>query len=294
MKQKKQQRPLQWHPAFYADLQIELDSEKQNLIYENEHQLGTKPLEIDVLIIKNKAEEPIFKNIGRIFQRYNIIEYKSPDDYVSISDYYKVYAYVYLYKSEHNIPRREMTITFACSRYPVKLMQYLKREKACEICKMDDGIYHIIGTDIPVQLISIHQLSREKNLWLRSIGGKLSGWKEAEELIREYKEHKWDKRYRSVMDLIVRVNRELFMEVKEMCQALEELMADEMEAMRESGWREGEKYGWESGKKCGTQEGMNRFARLSILLLKENHQEQLLKASEDAVYREELFKKYNI
>ena len=39
-----------------------------------------------------------------------------------------------------------------------------------------------------------------------------------------------------------------------MCQALEELMADEMEAMRKSGWREGEKYGWESGEKCGTQE----------------------------------------
>ena len=105
-------------------------------------------------------------------------------------------------------------------------------------------------------------------------------------LIREYKEHKWDKRYRSVMDLIVRVNRELFMEVKEMCQALEELMADEMEAMKKSGWREGEKY--------GRQKGMDRFARLSILLLKENHQEQLLKASEDEAYREELFKKYHI
>ena len=96
------------------------------------------------------------------------------------------------------------------------------------------------------------------------------------------------------MDLIVRVNRELFMEVKEMCQALEELMADEMEAMKKSGWREGEKYGRESGEKCGTQEGMNRFAKLSILLLKENHQEQLLKASEDEAYREELFKKYHI
>lgn len=67
-----------------------------------------------------------------------------------------------------------------------------------------------------------------------------------------------------------------------MCQALEELMADEMEAMKKSGWREGEKY--------GRQKGMDRFARLSILLLKENHQEQLLKASEDEAYREELFK----
>ena len=38
----------QWHPAFFADIQIELESEKENLIFENEHQLGTKPMEIDV------------------------------------------------------------------------------------------------------------------------------------------------------------------------------------------------------------------------------------------------------
>lgn len=32
--------------------------------------------------------------------------------------------------------------------------------------------------------------------------------------------------------MIVRVNRERFLEVKKMCQALEELMADELEDMR--------------------------------------------------------------
>ena len=34
---------LQWHPAFYAGLQIELEAEADRLIFENEHQLGTKP-----------------------------------------------------------------------------------------------------------------------------------------------------------------------------------------------------------------------------------------------------------
>ena len=51
MEQEKVQRPLQWHPVFYADLQIELEAVKENLIRENEHQLGTKPMAIDVLII---------------------------------------------------------------------------------------------------------------------------------------------------------------------------------------------------------------------------------------------------
>ena len=156
----------------------------------------------------------------------------------------------------------------------------------------------------------LHQLNRKKNLWLRSIGGRLSGWQEAEELIQEYKKHKKDERYRSVMDLIVRVNCDLFLEVKHMCQALEELMADELEAMRQSGWAEGEKYGWSKGEKygrsegekhgwsegekMGRREGIHSFAELSKILLQQNRQKDLLRALEDEKYLEQLFQEYRI
>lgn len=86
---------LQWHPAFYADIQIELEEEAGLLVFENEHQLGTKPKEIDVLIVKKEAEVPIRKNIGRIFRKYNIVEYKSPTDYLSIEICFLIWA-VYL------------------------------------------------------------------------------------------------------------------------------------------------------------------------------------------------------
>ena len=66
---------LQWHPAFFADIQIELQEDADSLIFENEHQLGTKPMEIDVLVIKKEDGKMIHKNIGRIFRKHNIIEY---------------------------------------------------------------------------------------------------------------------------------------------------------------------------------------------------------------------------
>ncbi len=50
--EKRRTHVLQWHPAFYADIQIELEAEAGLLIFENEHQLGTKPKEIDVLCKK--------------------------------------------------------------------------------------------------------------------------------------------------------------------------------------------------------------------------------------------------
>ena len=81
---------LQWHPAFYAGLQIELKDEADRLIFENEHQLGTKPKEIDVLIIKKEPNYPVKKNIGRIFKTWNIIEYKSPTDYLSVKRHFLI------------------------------------------------------------------------------------------------------------------------------------------------------------------------------------------------------------
>ena len=85
---KKETDATYWHSAFYAGIQIELEDEADNLVFENEHQLSTQPMEIDVLIIKKETDRPVKKNIGRIFKKYNIIEYKSPDDSLSVDDFY--------------------------------------------------------------------------------------------------------------------------------------------------------------------------------------------------------------
>lgn len=102
-----------------------------NLIFENEHQLSTKPMAIDVLIIKKVTTSPIRKNIGRIFRKHNIIEYKSPDDYLSIDDFYKVYGYTCFYKYDTStideIKITDVTITFVSEGYPRKLIVHLKK-----------------------------------------------------------------------------------------------------------------------------------------------------------------------
>ena len=44
---------LQWHPVFFAGIQIELKDEADNLIFEQEHPLGTKPI-MDIIVTSNK------------------------------------------------------------------------------------------------------------------------------------------------------------------------------------------------------------------------------------------------
>ena len=62
---KKPKGKLPWHSAFFAGIQIEFEKEAEKLTFENEHQLGTDPMRIDVLIIKKHTEERIQKNKGK-------------------------------------------------------------------------------------------------------------------------------------------------------------------------------------------------------------------------------------
>lgn len=49
----------------------------------------------------------------------------------------------------------------------------------------------------------------------------------------EYQKHKGNELYKSVMDIIVKANKELFQEESKMCQALFELFEDQLMAMAE-------------------------------------------------------------
>ena len=111
--------PLQWHPAFCSSLQIELEGEP--LEFRNEYNLTRKPLQIDVLVIKKMTTRVVKKSIGRLFRTHNIVEFKSPDDKLSINDYYKVLGYSCIYQANTErvmeIRPDEITMTFVVNHY---------------------------------------------------------------------------------------------------------------------------------------------------------------------------------
>ena len=288
--EKKRKKPLQWHPAFYAGIQIELKEEADYLTFENEHQLGTKPMEIDVLIIKKNGEISIRKNIGRIFRKYNIIEYKSPEDYLSIDDFYKVYGYCYFYKADSAgidaVKIEELTISFVCNKYPREMIRHLQRERGLVIENIEKGIYHIKGDIIPMQIIVSSRLTKKENLWLKSLTDHLKTKDIMGELLEEYKENYKNPLYESVMDIIIQANESNFKEVKNMCRALEELMRDRIEELEGLGEARGEKRGEERGK--------NRVNKLILKLSQLNRMEDIIKAAGDGEYQMQLFEEFSL
>lgn len=228
---------LQWHSAFAAAIQIELEEEIGKLFFETEHLLSKKPMQIDELIIKVKNKEKINKNIGRIFRQYNIIEYKSPEDYLSINDFYKVYGYTCFYQSDTEkvceIPPNELTITFICNHYPRKMLKHLQRFRRLEVVNKGRGIYYLTGDSIPIQLLITKELDSAENRWLQSLRTDLKGKDEIESILQSYEKKKSSKLYQAAMNVIARANWSAMKEVKAtMCEALRELMAEEFEEER--------------------------------------------------------------
>ena len=238
---------LQWHPAFGAALRITFQDEMQYLEMHEEYLLSKKPLQMDVLIIKKLQDVQIKKTIGRIFRKHNIIEYKSPDDSLSVNDFYKVYGYACIYQSNTDrikeIDPEDMTLTFVCSHYPREFLKHLERVRGMCTEYQGGGIYYLKGDPIPMQLLIAPRMSDEENYWIQSMRTDLRAGEEIRKLMREYEKHRKSKDYTAVMNLITRANWEQMEVEKKMCDALNELFAEELKEADSRGRTEGLKQG---------------------------------------------------
>lgn len=126
---------IRWHPGFYGAAELELISDQDVLEFQREYILGKEPVRMDLLIIKKLADVRIENEIGRIFKKYNVVEYKSPEDGLSIDDYYKTVGYACLYKGlgdrVNQIPAEEVTVSIFRENHPRELFEELINSGRC-------------------------------------------------------------------------------------------------------------------------------------------------------------------
>jgi hypothetical protein len=156
-----------WHIAFFEAIQMELDEYRRDLQFIYQHPLTTEPLRIDVVIIKKSRDVTIEKNIASIFRKENIVEYKSPDDYLAVKDFLKVYAYANLYAAiTPGVDFADITLTFVENRHPRKLLKYLVETRGYTAEETSPGIYLVSGDYLPIQIIESGKLPEQENMWL--------------------------------------------------------------------------------------------------------------------------------
>lgn len=247
---------VQWHSAFCAAMRLELKQDEKFLQFTNEYNLNSKPLEIDLLIVKKPEQHIIESPIGKIFRKHNILEYKSPRDELNVDTFYKVNGYACLYKSYgryvNEIKADTVTISFIRSAKPSKLLQTLKK-KGFSVENPFHGVYYINGkTYFRTQIIAVNELPGLQNIWLQSLTKEMDE-QTAKELIKQSNNltSQGDKALAdSVLAVSVKANKELFGRLKEgyhMFEVLKELMADEINCIIEETKKEVIKEGRKEG-----------------------------------------------
>ncbi|MBR1861428.1 MAG: hypothetical protein IJ796_06175, partial [Lachnospiraceae bacterium] len=205
-------------------------------------ELSKKPVRVDMLIIKKSGETHIMNKIGHIFRKHNLIEYKSPDDELSIEVFYKTVGYAGLYIEQNSRGNSsivsgeciELSLSFFRHRKPNKLFKSLKNLGA-GIEKYSDGIYYVNGIiNIPIQVVVIRELPPKEHIVLKALVKDLSD-EEARAFIKNsqgYTSPDDRNNADAVMQVSISANRELYELLQEefyMCEALMDLMKDKVE-----------------------------------------------------------------
>lgn len=230
---------IQWHPAFCAAAGLELQENIDELELIPEYNLSKEPIRIDLLIIRNYGKIGVIKNeIGHIMKKYNVIEYKSPKDSMNIDDFYKTVGYACLYKgygaSVNQIPLKELTVSLFRAAYPRELFAALERE-GHQIEEKYPGIYYVANNlPFPAQIVVTSELSKEMHSCLRILSDH-ADIEDVERFLKQAKEMKSPgerNNIDSVLQVSMSANFELYENVRRdsvMCQAMRELMKDELE-----------------------------------------------------------------
>lgn len=235
---------IQWHPGFYGAAELEFISNKGDLEFQREFNLSKEPIRMDLLIIKKLSNVRTENEIGHIFRKFNVVEYKSNDDALSIDDYYKTVGYACLYKglgeTVDQIPANELTISIFRESYPREMFEAMKN-LGLEIKERYPGIYYISGKQalFDTQVVVTKQLNRETHRTLRVLSKHVK-----EEDVRAFVEEAalisepGDRNnVDAVLQVSVSANKEIYEAIrrcdKVMCEALRELMKEDFEQTKQ-------------------------------------------------------------
>lgn len=241
---------IEWHPGFEGGIELRFRHHGSKLHFDHGLPLSKLPIILDTLVIVKEDGYEINDDVGVIFRKYNIFEYKSPDDALSIDEYYTLLTYMTRYKSQmgktDEVRADQITGTMLRQRYPEKMFREVQRLGG-KIERRFPGIYYITGLiHMPTQVIVQRELEGKENAVLRVLT-RTATEDDVRTFVAETR-HLTGKQDRHNADAVYQVsisaNRELYEDLirsdPEMRTALRELLKDEIQQDMENSLKQGE------------------------------------------------------
>ena len=164
----------QWHPLFVTAVREALsDALPGQVDVQAEVALSSRPLDIDVLVVKKDKDARLSHPMAGVFRRYNVFEFKGPEDYLAPNDYYKGMALALLYKAlkhEGLLTLDDFTITFVSKRHPREFLKMVRLRKDLQLEDNSPvpGIHQIYGEGLPVQVLVLNGLTEPEDTYMFS------------------------------------------------------------------------------------------------------------------------------
>ena len=260
-------KTIQWHQGFRGGIQATLWEYRDFLQFDEEVVLNNGTLQMDMLVLKKDPDAVIDNDIARMFRVHNIIEYKSPEDAMTLDDYCKTLAYTLLYKTNGGaeLPAEQLTATLFRHSNPKKLFRDLKNLGA-RVEEIYPGVYYVSGlVFFPTQIIVGRELEANAFAMLRAMTPNADA-ADARNLITASNSNSdpaFQNLTSAVLQVSVAANRNLYENIRResaMCEALRDLMKDEIEkemkAAAQDALLRGRKDGIKEGRKEGRRDGI--------------------------------------
>ena len=206
--------PNDWHSLFYALLMI-VTHKFKSVKVDREVVLGAQPPRADFVVIEEDDIVDMGLRIFSIFRKYNILEFKNPDDDLSESVLWNVIGYAGFYISKFHVTAEDVTLTLFRGAKPVKLFSDMQ-----DFIEPDEtkGIYHITGwlVNIPIQIIVTTELEGDEYAGFRAISRK-PRQEDVRQILSDVLNEKdsdvigW---YRDYLDLFSKLDNEVIEDVK--------------------------------------------------------------------------------
>ena len=266
---------IQWHLGFCAAMELELREYADKLEFHREYPLSRKPLLIDLLVVEKTDDFEITNDIGQIFRKHNIMEYKSENDTLNEDTYFKVMAYAYLYKSSEkhigDIDINSVTVTFVRERKPEKLLRWFS-DNNYKVYEKTRGIYYVEKDGfVKNQVVVTAEVGEKEHIFLKTLKRGLKRSTVDNFLDEAFELHEPFEKdcINSLLGIMVSSNQELFDSIKNggtgiMNEVLREFFKDEIKANEEQAMKKGIEQGIEQGIERGRIETLYNDCNMSV------------------------------
>ena len=164
-----------WHSWFYILLNIVLHRFKKDRVkIDREVILGSMPPRADFIVVEEGEIIDLGLDVFKFFKKFNIIEFKNPEDELSESILWKVVGYAGFYIDRFDAKADDVTLTLFRGAKPVKMFKELDGFVTQDTENDIKGIYRIENWKVgfPIQIVVTTELEGDEYAAFRAISKK--------------------------------------------------------------------------------------------------------------------------